>query len=302
MMNPLTSRRTAIKATAAAITLAYAGREIARADDPKQKLPILKTLKIGMVKGGKTLSEKFAIADEAGFDGIEIDSPGLDTEEILRAIDTSGLPVDGSVCSTHWDSRHTDPNPAVREKALHDLMVAIRQTHEVGGHTTLLVIGHGKDGSLKELNERSIPNIEKAIPLAAELGVVIAIENVWNHYLYNHDGDGNQSAKEFADFVDHFDSPWVGMQYDIGNHWKYGNPGEWIRTLGKRIVKLDIKGFSRKDSKFTRISEGDLPWQDVRSALADIKFNGWCAAEVDGGGLEELKRIAGEMDTALGLS
>ncbi len=136
------------------------------------------------------------------------------------------------------------------------------------------MIGHGKDGNLEQLNERSIPNIEKAIPLAAELGIVIAIENVWNQYLYDHDGKPEQTADQFAAYVDHFNSPWVGMQFDIGNHWKYGNPGSWIRTLGKRIVKLDVKGFSRSEDKFTRITEGDLPWSDVRDALRRFALPG----------------------------
>ncbi len=300
-MNFNLSRRQALQVGASLATLS-ALRSQAFAQESETKLPILKTLKIGMVRGGSTLTEKFSIAKEAGFDGIEIDSPGYKTEEILAAIKETGLPVDGSVCSTHWNVRHTDPDAKVREQALQDLLFAIQQTHDVGGHTTLLVIGHGKDGSPEQLNERSIPNIEKAIPLAAKLGIVIAIENVWNQYLYDHDGKPEQTAERFAEYVDRFNSPWVGMQFDIGNHWKYGNPGQWIRTLGKRIVKLDIKGFSRADSKFTAITDGDLPWSDVRDALRSIQYVGWCAAEVSGGDLEALKHIAQEMDQVLNIA
>ena len=91
------------------------------------------------------------------------------------------------------------------------------------------------------------------------------------------------------------------MQFDIGNHWKYGDMGEWIRTLGRRVVKIDIKGFSREANKFTAIGEGDVDWPGVRQALRDINYYGWCAAEVSGGGPEELKTIAGQMDRVLGL-
>jgi hexulose-6-phosphate isomerase len=77
--------------------------------------------------------------------------------------------------------------------------------------------------------------------------------------------------------------------------------GDWIRTLGRRVMKLDIKGFSRKDSKFTRISEGDIDYADVRKALREIQFYGWVAAEVGGGDAAELKRISGELDVAFGL-
>ena len=64
----------------------------------------------------------------------------------------------------------------------------------------------------------------------------------------------------------------------------------------------NVKGFSRKDSKFTRISEGDIDYADVRKALLEINFYGWLAAEVGGGDANELKRIAGEMDAAFGLA
>ena len=283
--------------------LAAFSRWLPAADVPKeQPYRILKTLKLSMVKEGGTIRDKFAIAKKAGFVGVEFESPGPNTQEVIAAIDETGLPVDGTICATHWQVRHTDPDPAVRAKALEDLKAAIRQTHEVGGHTCLLVVGHGKDGMQDELVDRAYENIWQAVPLAAELGIVIAFENVWNHFMYDHEGGGDQTAERFVEFVDRFDSPWVGMQFDIGNHWKYGNPGEWIRTLGKRVVKLDIKGFSRATDKFVPIGEGDIPWADVREALSDIRFHGWCAAEVDAGGLEHLTQVAQQMDRVLGLA
>tara|TARA_R110002096_G_scaffold91625_14_gene207328 strand:+ start:1580 stop:2491 length:912 start_codon:yes stop_codon:yes gene_type:complete len=264
---------------------------------------LFKTLKIGMTsKAGKTLTERFQAAKEAGFGAIELSCPGSDVDEVRKAIDESGLPVDGSVCAEHWQVRHTDPDPAVRAKALEYLMGALRETKAVGGDTVLLVVGHGKDGTTEEVDARSIENISKAIPLSEELGVPIAVENVWNHMHYDHDGPATQTADRLAAYIDAFDSPMVGMQFDIGNHWKYGNTGDWIRTLDKRIIKLDVKGFSREKNKFTKIGEGDLDWTDVRKALTEIKFKGWCAAEVGGGDLARLKEISANMDRVFGLA
>jgi hexulose-6-phosphate isomerase len=263
---------------------------------------IYKTLKIGMVRVEGSLADKFKAAKEAGFDGIEMNAPGMDIDETRRALAQSGLPVDGTVCATHWNIRHTDPDAGVRAKALEDLKTAIRDTHAVGGHTALLVVGHGNDGPEDVIWRRSIENIARAIPLASELGVVIAIENVWNQFLYDHEGGADQSAEKFVKYVEELNSPWVGMQFDIGNHWKYGDAGAWIRTLGRRIVKLDIKGFSRKTGQFTEIGEGDIDWPGVRRALREINFYGWCAAEVSGGGPDELRKIAGQIDRVLGLA
>lgn len=296
------TRRQALKTTAAMIAasrMAY-GKEPAEHGYLNGRL--YKTLKIGMVRVKGTLAEKFAVAKEAGFDGIELNCPGIDVDEVKAAIDATGLPVDGSVNSGHWQVRHTDPDPEVRAKALASLQEALRQTHAVGGNSVLLVVGHGKDGPEEEIWPRSIENISKAIPLAAELGIHIAIENVWNQFLYDHDGDHTQSADKFVKYVDEFHSPWVGMQFDIGNHWKYGSMGDWIRELDKRVVKLDLKGFSRAKGSFTKIGEGDLDWADVRKALAEIQYSGWAAAEVGGGDLERLKEVSTNMDRVFGLT
>lgn len=263
---------------------------------PQPQTRIYKTLKIGMVGVPGSLTEKFAAAKAAGFAGIEMNAPGMNVAETKKAIAESGLPVDGTVCAGHWQVRHTSPDADTRAKALASLRQALRDTHAVGGHTVLLVVGHGDDGAEDELWKRSIDNIARAIPLAAKLGVHIAIENVWNKFLYDHDGPATQTADKFVKYVDEFSSPWVGMQFDIGNHWKYGSMGDWIRQLGKRIVKLDVKGFSREENSFTKIGEGDLDWADVRKALDEINFIGWCAAEVRGGDADRLKEVSDNMD------
>lgn len=261
---------------------------------------LYKTLKVGMIKGG-SLVERFKIAKEAGFKGVEMGFPGQDVEETKKAIAESGLPVDGSVCGSHWKIRHTSPDAGTRLQALEDLKQALRDTHAVGGHSVLLVVGKGEDGPENEIWGRSVENIAKAVPLAAELGVQIVIENVWNQFLYDHDGGADQKADKFVKYVDEFRSPWVGMQFDIGNHWKYGSMGDWIRQLGHRVLKLDVKGFSRAEGKFKPIGEGDIDYADVRKALREINFHGWLAAEVAGGDLEYLKGVSKQMDDAFGL-
>lgn len=268
---------------------------------------LYKTLKIGMVRiKSESLTDRFNVARAAGFGAIELKCPGNDVEEVNKAIVESGLLVDGSVCAEHWEVRHTDPDPNIRAKALENLLGALRETKAVGGHSVLLVVGHGKDGPEEEIWDRSIENISKALPLAAELGVTILVENVWNHFCYDHEGDANQTADKFARYIDDFQSPFVGLQFDIGNHWKYGSTGDWIRTLGKRIYKLDVKGFDRAakegQGSFTKIGEGNIDFADVRAALTEINFYGWCAAEVAGGDEDRLKEVSDNMDRAFGLA
>ena len=145
---------------------------------------------------------------------------------------------------------------------------------------------------------RSIEQIKKALPTASKLGVRILIENVWNNFLYDPKGDNDQSASLLAAYLDEINSPWVGSYFDIGNHQRFGKPAEWIRTLGHRIVKLDVKDWG-VDNGFCKIGEGDVDWADVRSALHQIGYTGWATAEVSGGDRHRIKDISERMDQYL---
>jgi len=296
-------RMMGLGAGGAAVSLAGLPSMLLGANEPATQPWLRKTLKIGMIRPkDASLQEKFAIALQAGFEGVELNTGEFDPAEANAASRATGLVIDGTVNGDHWQVRHTDPDPQVRKRALASLKSGIEATAAVGADTMLLVPGHGKDGDDDVVYRRALENISLALPEAEQHGVMILIENVWNHFLYDHEGDGNQSADLLAKFVDDFDSPWVGVQFDIGNHWKFGDPAEWIRTLGDRIKKLDIKGFSRATDKFTPITQGDIDWPSVEAALRDIGFTGWVAAEVGGGDLEYLRTVSAQMESALNCS
>lgn len=123
---------------------------------------------------------------------------------------------------------------------------------------------------------------------------------------YDDDGPRNQSVKPFADYIDSFRSPWVGAFFDLGNHARYGDVAEWVRDLGPRIAKLDIKGYSNaradaegKGKGFVDITSGDIDWSSVRAALREIGFTGWVSAEVGGGDVARLRTVLDQMKAAL---
>src|SRR5262249_32817556 len=121
---------------------------------------------------------------------------------------------------------------------------------------------------------------ERLVPIARDLKVAIAIEEVWNKFLL--------SPLQFARYVDEFDSPWVKAYFDVGNVVLYAFPQDWIRTLAHRIFKVHLKDFNfdRANGKFTwkPIGEGDIDWPEVRRAFDDIHYGGGGAAK--GGGAE----------------
>ncbi len=274
---------------------------------PPQGKRILLSCKLGMIpaeaNGEKlSLAGRLSMAAEAGFDGVDLDQAGQFTpEEARAAVQESGVFVHNAINHAHWQQRLTSADAEVRARGRANIEHCMRVSQAAGGCGVLIVIGRGDDGSPEETEARSREEIKQLIPLAAALGQPILIENVWNRMFYKHDAPPEQTAQPFVDFVDSFNSPWVGMYYDIGNHWKYGQPGDWIRAFGRRCVKLDVKGFSREQDKFTDIGEGDLPWDQVRKALDEIGFAGWATAEVGGGDVARLTVVRKQMQKAFGV-
>jgi len=270
---------------------------------------LLLACKLGMIDkeaNGKPLSlvQRLEMAKKAGFDGVDFDQAGEWTiEEARAAVRESGVFVHNAINHAHWKQRLTSANPEERAQGLKNIEHCLRLSHAAGGSGVLIVLGQASDGEPDVITERARDGVKALLPIAASLGQMVLVENVWNRMMYAHDEGPDQSPDEFIRFVDSFKSPWVGMYYDIGNHWKYAHPGEWIRAFGHRCVKLDVKGFSRRTGKFVDITspDDDLPWDQVRKALVDINFHGWATAEVGGGGVERLTTVREQMQRAFGL-
>lgn len=252
-----------------------------------------------------TLVERLKLASGAGFDGVDFDEAGMFTvQEARDAVMQSGVFAHNAINHDHWKSRLTSPDASLRAKGVANIEHCLRVSHAIGGSAVLIVVGRGDDGTAEECDDRARGEIKKLIPLAASLGQSILFENVWNKMHYDHDSPPEQTPDRFIRFVDSFNSPWVGMYYDIGNHWKYGQPREWLKAFGRRAVKLDVKGFSRAKNSFVDITseDDDLPWGEVRKGLDEIGFTGWTTAEVGGGGLERLTTVRKQMQKAFGLA
>jgi hexulose-6-phosphate isomerase len=295
------SRRSFVKAVARSAALAAAGGAVfsaaAVADSAPHKRPIHKAIMFGTVGIKGSVLDKFRAVREAGFEGVEPNSH-MKQDEVLAARDATALHIPSVCCATHWDQTLSHPDPAIREKGRQGLEQALRDAHRYGASSVLLVPAVvNKDVTYAQAYERSQAEIRKALPVAEELKVRIAIENVWNHFLL--------SPLEAARYVDEFNSPWVGWHFDVGNVITYGWPEQWIHILGKRIAKLHIKEFSREKANKEGLWKGfdvdlltgDNNWPAVMKALDDVGYNGWAMAEQGGADSPEgLRKIAQAMD------
>jgi hexulose-6-phosphate isomerase len=293
------SRREFLRASAAGAALAAAGPALAAAPKPKLK----KAVKFDMIKFKGSIRDKLELVKKLGFIGVEMNSPAdINREEAVRARDETGVAIHGVIDSVHWNKTHrlSSPDAAVRARGLAALTGALDDAKTYGADTVLLVPGVvDAEATYEQCWERSQAEVHKAIPHAEKAGVRIAIEVVWNNFI--------TKPEQLVRYVDDFQSPYVGAYFDCSNMVRYGvKSGDWMRALGKRMLKFDFKGFSKakfekKENPWVPIGEGDENWPDILKALAEIGYNGWATAEVAGGGEKELRDVAERMNRCLEL-
>ncbi|MHB8521485.1 MAG: sugar phosphate isomerase/epimerase family protein [Limisphaerales bacterium] len=162
---------------------------------------------------------------------------------------------------------------------------------ETSGHVTRVAAGDNTrfDAYIQAQNratDTSRAAVEKLIPLAEELNVVIALENVWNNLWVKPD--------LFRHLVASFGNRWVKAYFDIGNHVKYAPPQDWVKALGPLLAKLHVKDFKLNPDghggKFVHPRDGSIDWPAVRRALDDAGYDGWATIEDGGLPLAEFSR------------
>lgn len=275
-----TTRRDFLKASVVAGYGAAFGavpKTLGAATPRSGSIQIQKGLVAGMLPKKLSYADRFKMARDVGFDVVQpYTTPDRrEAEEIKKAAQSSGLKIDSVMNMAHWKYPLSSSDPAEVKKSVEGMETSLHNAKFWGAEAVLLVpaVVNPKT-SYRDAWTRSQEQIRRLIPLAEELRVEISIEEVWNKFLL--------SPLEFATYVDEFKSPWVKAWFDVGNVVLYGYPQDWIRTLGKRIDKLHLKDFKRKESgyEWVNLGDGDVDWPEVRKALAEIGFSGSATVEL----------------------
>jgi len=268
---------------------------------PAQAAPagrIRKAVQIYMLPKNLSYADRFKLARDVGFEGVEgqtVEDPKV-AEEIKKASEDAQIPIHSVMNMAHWKNPLSSADPAVVQKSLDGMKTSLQNAKLWGAETVLLVPAVvNAQTSYHDAWVRSQKNIRTLIPLAKELNVVIAIEEVWNKFLL--------SPLEMARYVDEFKSPWIKSYFDVGNVVIFGYPQDWIHTLGRRFVKVHIKdfkvlshGFSPFQTEFVNLGDGDIDWAAVRQAFADVGYTGWATTELDAGDEAYLRDVAKRVD------
>ena len=259
-------------------------------------LSIKKGILLDMLPANLSYAERLKLARDIGFEVLQAPTQPEEgkAEELKKAADSVGIRIDSVMNMDHWKYPLSSSDPTVVEKSLAGMRTSLQNAKLWGADVVLLVPAVlDPKTSYRDAWTRSQREIRKLLPLAEELKVVIAIEEVWNRFLL--------SPLEMAGYIDEFHSPWVKAWFDVGNVVLYGYPQDWIRTLGPRIVKVHLKDFKRaKDSyAWVNLGEGDIDWPAVREAFSAIHYTGSATVELPPGDEAYLRDVSGRVDRLL---
>ena len=290
----MTNRRAFLESAAVVAALAALRPRAAAAAGP-----IRKAVELSMLPKELGLRERFQLARDVGFEGIEIltVSDPKEADEIEDASQKTGLVVHSVMNAEHWRSPLSSADAAVVAKSVAGMETSLRNAKLWGAETVLLVpaVVNPETGYQDAWTRSQKVIRERILPLATELKVIVGIEEVWNKFLL--------SPLELNRYVDEFASPFVRAYVDVGNMVFYGYPQDWIRTVGKRTVRLHLKDFKldRPNGKFEwkNLGEGDIDWLEVRKALTDVGYQGWATVELSGGDAAYLKDVSARFDRFL---
>lgn len=281
------NRRSFLQLTTSAAAAA-ALAPVSQAAAPKRKLQ--KAIMYSTIGVRGTVMEKFKAMKAAGFEGVE-PMGAMNREEVIAAFKETGLKA-ASVCDhLHWIKPLSAPDEATRKLGYDALVLALEDAKAYGATSVLLVpgvvAGNGREGSTyDECWQRSIVEIRKAIPIAKDLGVTIAIENVGNNFI--------TTPEQAVQYLDAINSDMVKFHFDIGNVGRRGPAAElWINALGQRISRLHIKDFApvtpgqdpnAKTASRDRpkLLDGGTNWPAVMRAIDKAGYTGWAITEQPG--------------------
>lgn len=237
---------------------------------------------------GTPLQTIFEVSREAGYDAVELNlyPPGgvgltLETtareaDEIAAMAQSYGLRLSSVSTSLQGKTPMSSPDPDVRAQGRSIVIKQMELAERLGADTVLVVPGFVNEAtSYDDCYNRSRSELELLVKEAEQRKIRIGIENVWNKFLL--------SPLEMNQYVDHFNSPYVGVYFDVGNVLLTGFPQQWIRILDQRIFKVHVKDFKTgvgNGNGFVPLLAGDVNWPAVTAALREIGYADTLTAEI----------------------
>lgn len=222
----------------------------------------------------------FAQVPELGFDFIDIsvdETPEriarLDWDSSMRrdvrtSAERSGAMLGGLCLSVHRGIGPGSADPAVRARAKEVMREGIRLCHDLAIPVLQVAGYYCYYEPLTENSEQWYQEmLEDAVPLAANLGVTLGIENV--------DGTDVTSIRKIMQFVDAIDSPYLQAYPDLGNIAEQQlDPAIELAAGRGHMVAMHAKDVRVGEPRRVPMGEGIVDWDASFALLAQQKWSG----------------------------
>jgi L-ribulose-5-phosphate 3-epimerase len=221
------------------------------------------------------LEEQLALAARAGYHGVEINGlpDAASRDAARRAAEKVGIELPSIMGGGHWQYPLSSADEEVRQRGLQSMRESVDTAVAVGASVVLVVPAVINDTQLySHAYERSVQSMRELAPYAAERGIRLGVENVWNRFIL--------TPREMRQYLDELDAPNVGLYFDCGNILNYGYPQTWIRELGDRIIKVHVKDFDASTRQFRHLLQGSVNWPEVRRALSEVGYDDYLTVEL----------------------
>jgi predicted hexulose-6-phosphate isomerase len=219
-------------------------------------------------------------AAKAGFDFVEIsvdesaerlarlDWTRAERDQLRSAVRHTGMRVPTLCLSGHRRYGLGSADPKVRAAAGDMLDKAIRLSDDVGIRV-IQVAGYFAYYEQPDISARSrfIEGLEKGSRLAAQFGVMLALENI--------DTADVGSVRDARQLVDEVDSPWFTVYPDVGNIAVNGHDVlADLKHIDGAAVGIHLKDTRLGQPRRVPFGHGVVPFRDVFATLGDLGYAG----------------------------
>jgi hexulose-6-phosphate isomerase len=243
-------------------------------------------MKIGisqLILGNVSMEEFYKQAAAAGYEVVELRmskegelTPGIDADGIHRIVGqakAAGVEI-VSMTHGHCTGNLLDSGEA-QERSIGETVRGLEVAASLGAHCTLHTLGGLRpDLYYHEAYDNAIMSLKAIAPTAEKLGVTLAVEFVWNGFLF--------SPVEMNRLLDTVGSDRIGFYFDPGNMAVFQYPHHWVRALGAHTKMVHLKDWQGRALKggWTPLLEGEVDFAAVMRELRATGYDGPLISEV----------------------
>jgi L-ribulose-5-phosphate 3-epimerase len=231
-----------------------------------------------------TLDEFLPAVSKAGYEVVELmvraegDLTPRTSDAQLKAIAKRSSDLGMRVFSLglmHLTQAPIDGGSA-QKTAVEEIAAGLRVAKGIGAGHVLLTLGRLRpDLYYDQAYRNGVESLRQAAKTAEELGVDIAVEFVWNGFLF--------SPMEMKRFLEEVGSPRVGFYFDPGNMAVFQYPQHWLRIVGRHTKLVHFKDWKGNalSGGWTGLLEGAVDFAALMAELRLLGYDGPLTSEVE---------------------